>query len=178
MTGPRSAGEVDRELTGVPITLGGRPLNVPGRHAAPPQLNDLQTSRAIAKRTKPGTLTRRKVLTDPVVKILEGADRGLARAVLIQDYKLVADIADAQGVFARRQKLSQEVIGHAHMLKIEALAGLGEAMKVAPKAPSARGRKGGGTRGSKKDPQVNTPPTLEDQGVDKKTANLARTTTA
>ena len=30
----------------------------------------------------------------------------------------------------------------------------------APKAPSARGRKGGGTRGSTKNPQVNAPPTL------------------
>ena len=65
-------------------------------------------------------------------------------------------------------------IGYAHALKIEALAGLGDLMKQAPKNLGAQGRKGGRTRGSRKDPQVDAPPTLLEEGVDKKAANLAR----
>ena len=122
----------------------------------------------------PNTRLSKTVLKDRVVKILDESGRGLAVAVTIPQHKLIADVAAAQEIFATRQRLGEDVIGYAHALKIEALAGLGELIAKAPKAPSARGRKGGGTRGSKKDPQVNTPPTLAEQGVDKKTANLAR----
>ena len=54
------------------------------------------------------------------------------------------------------------------------LAGLGELLKKTPKQAGARGQKGGGTRGAKKEPRVNAPPTLAEMGVDKKTSALAR----
>ena len=114
------------------------------------------------------------VLRDRVVKILDESGRGLAVAVTIPQHKLISDVAAAQEVFATRQRLGDDVIGYAHALRIEALAGLGALIKASPKHPGARGRKGGGTRGSRKDPRVDLPPTLPEQGVDKKTANLAR----
>ena len=50
--------------------------------------------------------------------------------------------AAAQDVFAARQGLSHEVTGYAHALRTEALAGLGELLKKAPKRAGARGQKG------------------------------------
>lgn len=114
-------------------------------------------------------------LRDKVVQALDQAGRGLAVAVTISQFKLVSDVAAAQEVFSTRQRLGEEVIGHAHALKIEALAGLGELIKQAPKHPGAKGRgPGRGKGGSKVDPPFNAPPTLAEQGVDKKTANVAR----
>ena len=116
------------------------------------------------------------VLRDRVVVALDAATRGLAVAVTIPQFKLVSDVAAAQEVFSKRQGLAEDVIGYAHALKIEALAGIGALIKQAPKAPSARGRPGPGRgkRGSKVNPRLNSPPTLAEQGVDKKTANVAR----
>jgi len=113
------------------------------------------------------------VLRDLVVKRLDEAGRALEVAVTIPQHKLVADVAAAQEIFAARQSLSDDVIGYAHALKIEALAGLGELLK---KAPKAKGTDRGGRPkidGSRKVPSI-TPPTLAEQGVNKKTANLAR----
>ena len=114
------------------------------------------------------------VLRDKVVQAIHQAGRGLAVAVTISQVKLVLDVAAAQEVFATRQRLGEEVIGQAHALKIEALAGLGALIK---KAPKAKGTDRGGRRakldGSRKLPS-NSPATLAEQGVDKKTANVAR----
>ena len=65
------------------------------------------------------------------------------------------------------------MIGYAHALKTEALAGLGELIKESPKATGARGI---GKKPKSAGPGVTRtqPPTLAEQGVNKKTANLAR----
>ena len=46
MTDQRSAGPANPEMTGVPITPGGRRVTAPGRQTAPTQLNT--TSREVA----------------------------------------------------------------------------------------------------------------------------------
>ena len=108
-----------------------------------------------------------------MVQRLNDANTALAQAVTIPQFKLVLDVAAAQEVFATRQRLGDEIIGHAHALKIEALAGLGELIKQAPKTKGTD--RGGRPKidGSRQVPSI-SPPTLAEQGVDKKTANLAR----
>ena len=70
---------------------------------------------------------------DLVVQRLNDANTALAQAVTIPQFKLVSDVAAAQEVFATR-------IGYAHELKIEALAGLGELIKQAPKRTASHFR--------------------------------------
>jgi hypothetical protein len=132
------------------------------------------TARTLA-RLEPTGLSK-TVLADRVSVILDQADRGLEIAVTIPEHVLLSNVAAAQEVFATRQRLGEGVIGHAHGIKIAALRDLGELIKVAPKNTGARGRgPGRGKGGSTVDPPLNAPLTLAEQGVDKKTANTART---
>jgi hypothetical protein len=115
------------------------------------------------------------VLKDRIVKILSESSRSLSIAVTIPQYKLIADIAAAQEVFAARQRIGDDVIGYAHALKVEALAGLGELLKKQPKAKGSRGRgPGRGKGGAVVEPPFNEPPTLAEMGIDKKTSSLAQ----
>ena len=97
----------------------------------------------------------------------------------IPQHKLISDVAAAQELFATKQGLSEETIGYAHALKIEALAGLGGLIKKAPKAKGTRGQIKGGRKGKPGGSPRHPPgsvvhvPTLADQGVDKKTAREA-----
>ena len=127
-------------------------------------------------RNLPADDLSKTVLKDRVARILDEFRRGLAIAVTIPQVKLVADIAAAQEIFSARQQLSEDVIGRAHELKIEALARLGVLIERAPKATGTRGQLKGRTSsgGSRRDPPEETTPTLAEQGVDKKTVNLAR----
>lgn len=91
--------------------------------------------------------------------------------------KLIADVAAAQQVYARRQRLGSEVIGFAHALKCDALACLGDLLKAMPKAKGTRGQlrgdvpKGARVGGT----HVEQPTaTLAELGIDRKTSALAR----
>jgi hypothetical protein len=109
-----------------------------------------------------------------VVQRLGEAEQALAHAVKIDQAKLVMDAAAAQEVFAKRQKLGEEVIGYAHTIKIRALARLGELLKQIEKATG--GTHGGRPTklGSKREPSSWAPPTLADLGVSKKVASVAQ----
>lgn len=113
------------------------------------------------------------VVKDRVVQRLMEAGKALGLAVGIDQVRLVMDVAAAQEVFARRQKLGEEVIGQAHTIKVRALARLGELLQGLEKASG--GQKGGRKRidGSRSEPS-NTPPTLADMGVSKKVAAVAQ----
>lgn len=106
------------------------------------------------------------VLNDRVVQRLVEAEKALSVAVGVDQVKLVMDVAAAQEVFAKRQKLGEEIIGFAHAIKTRALAKLGELLKSIPKNQGARGIGKSGV------PQEN--PTLKDYGVDKKTSAIAQ----
>ena len=116
------------------------------------------------------------VLRDGVVKALNDSRQRLAIAVTIPQHKVIADLASAQEVFATRQRLGEDVIGYAHALKIDALAGLGELLKKQPKQAGSRGQlKGRGVSGgSILVPPEKTFPTLAEMGIDKKTSSLAQ----
>jgi N6-adenosine-specific RNA methylase IME4 len=124
---------------------------------------------AVLRDTKPSAT----VLQDRVVKILHDSRRNLSIAVTIPQHKLIADLAAAQEVFSTRQRLGEDVIGYAHALKVEALAGLGELLKKQPKATGTRGQlKGRGViGGASTEPPIAT---LADLGIDKKTSSLAQ----
>ena len=120
----------------------------------------------------------RIALEDRLVTRLNDVRQQLSIATTLPQYKLIADIAQAQEVFATRQRLSEDVIGHAHALKVEALAGLGALIEQTPKAKGTRGAiKGsrkGTSGGSPQNPPDQTVPTLAEMGIGKKTAHLAR----
>lgn len=114
------------------------------------------------------------VVPDRVVQRLTEAERALARAVTLNQVKLVLDVAAAQKVFAKRQGLSQQIQRHAHAIEIRALARLGALLKDLPTAPrrSVKGRtkKLGGTRAAPPNPT----PTLKDLGISKKQSARAQ----
>jgi N6-adenosine-specific RNA methylase IME4 len=122
----------------------------------------------------PETRLSTAVLQDRIVKILEDSSRNLSTAVTIPQHKLIADIAAAQEIFSIRQRLSEDVIVQAHTLKIVALAKLGELLEQTPKATGGdrTGRRStlGGTRAV----PPNSPLTLAEMGIDKKTSSLSR----
>lgn len=107
---------------------------------------------------------------DRVIARLREAEQALQVAITIQQKKVVLDFATVQEVFARRQKLGEDVIGYAHSIKIHALAQLGALIEAAPKATGTRGQLAGGSR--KIPPAV--APSLADLGINKKIADIAR----
>ncbi len=80
------------------------------------------------------------------------------------------DAAAAQEVFAKRQRLGEDVIAYAHTIKIRALARLGELLKDLTKNQGAVP----GKTGSKGKPVLDTTPTLADLGISKKLAAIAQ----
>lgn len=112
--------------------------------------------------------------TDLVTVQLDRARQALIEAKTLQETKRVLDVAAAAEIYARRQQLGEEAIGYAHEIKIEALAQLGRLLAEIPKQNGARGLAGGGTRGSRKEPQVDSPPRLSDLGITKKTSMIAQ----
>ncbi len=126
------------------------------------------------KKTKLTALAQRSqtlpmhVVKDRVVQGLMEAEKALSVAVGIDQVKLVMNVAAAQEVFAKRQKLGEVVIGFAHALKFHALAKLGDLLAVMPKATGTRGQLKGATKGlapggtRKVLPGVSAVPTLAD----------------
>lgn len=76
--------------------------------------------------------------TDPFEVELESTRAFLARVSTPEEAKRVADMARAAEMFARRQKLGQEFVTHAHALVIESLTCMGEFLKVAEKNEGGR----------------------------------------
>jgi 16S rRNA G966 N2-methylase RsmD len=85
------------------------------------------------------------VANDLIVMKVDRARALLAQARDAADAKKVADAARAAEVYARRQKLSQEVIAYATAVKVDALTLMGEFLKANPPrgAGPGRGHKGG-----------------------------------
>jgi site-specific DNA-methyltransferase (adenine-specific) len=84
---------------------------------------------------------------DLIVVKVDRARMLLAEARDASQAKQVADLAQAAEVYAKRQKLSEEVIQHAHAVKVDALTLLGEFLKANPPRGAGPGR---GHKGEKK----------------------------
>lgn len=109
---------------------------------------------------------------DIVLSKLDKAYELLAEADIYQT-KNILDMAVAAETYAKRQKMSEDSILRATSIKVEALRQLGNMLKDAPKQTAAY-RKGGGSKGAKKELILFAPPTLADMGLDKKTSKLAQ----
>lgn len=112
--------------------------------------------------------------TDLVVSRLDAAWKSLQEARTIQETKKVLDAITAAGIYAKRQGLSDEIIGTAHEIRIHALEQLGAMLKATPKNTGTQGQGRPNLGGSKSVPPKSYVPTLEDIGVDKKTSALAQ----
>lgn len=108
------------------------------------------------------------LLKDRVVQRLLEAEKALGQALGVDQVKLVMDAAAAQEVFAKRQRLGEDVIGYAHTIKIRALGRLGELLHVIDKHEGGRPRKTG------TDAEPVFKPTLADLDVSKKVASIAQ----
>jgi hypothetical protein len=109
--------------------------------------------------------------------LYDAAIRALAAARATDECKDIRARAEAMRAYARQAKNKQLEIDAAE-IRIRAERRLGELIK-AQKATvglqaGARGRSGGGTRGSRKEPQLEAPPTLADAGIDKKLSARAQ----
>ena len=107
------------------------------------------------------------VLADRFVQRLRDAETALLAAARIDQVKLVLDAAAAQQVFARRQKLGDDVIGYAHAIKTHALARLGELIAAGQDAGAIR-------RAGRRPAKSSTAEQLERLGVSRKVASVAQ----
>lgn len=108
---------------------------------------------------------------DLIVAKVDNARRLLAEARDATDAKKVADLAHAAEVYARRQRLSEEVIGYATAVKVDALTLMGEFLKAAPKN---KGANGVAFTGSRMEPVKDDTPTLKESGISKKESSAAQ----
>jgi hypothetical protein len=81
-------------------------------------------------------------------------------------------MAHAAEVYARRQRLSDEIAEHAHAIKVDALTLMGEFLKSEPKN---KGAKGSIITGAKRVPLKDNRPRLRDAGISKKESSTAQT---
>ncbi len=73
-----------------------------------------------------------------IVANLDKARTLLAAAQTHVEVKKIIDTAHVAGIYARQQKLSEECIGYAHSIKMEATALLGRHLKAMPKNEGGR----------------------------------------
>lgn len=105
--------------------------------------------------------------SDSVVVSMMRASSALAEAVTVGQTKKIIDVARAAEIYAKRQHLSEEAIGQATSVKVEAMRKLGEILQAAPKATAFLG-------GTKKVPTRNEAPTLDELGLTKKESAVAQ----
>ena len=135
-------------------------------HAVGAQSNSLVVARLVLPR---------EAANDAVVQWLLRAEKALQCATTIERVKLVVDIAEAQRIFATRQRLGADLICSAHALRVRALVRLGELLSSFQKAKGAQGAPGPGRgkRGIQQAPRFR-PPTYDELGLTKKTAAAAQ----
>lgn len=111
--------------------------------------------------------------SDSVVISMMKANSALAGAVTVSQTKKIIDVARAAEIYAKRQHLSDEAIGQATSVKVEAMRKLGEILQATPKAKGNTGP-GRGKAGSKSGPAFNDAPTLDELGLTKKESAVAQ----
>ena len=106
--------------------------------------------------------------SDSVIVSMTRASLALAEAVTVGQTKTLIDIAYAAEIYSKRHHLSDEAIGRALSVKVDATRKLGEILKATPKAKARF------DEGSKKVPSRNDAPTLEELGLSKKESAVAQ----
>jgi hypothetical protein len=106
--------------------------------------------------------------SDSVIVSMTRASLALAEAVTVGQTKTLIDVAYAAEIYSKRHHLSDEAIGRALSVKVDATRKLGEILKATPKAKARF------DEGSKKVPSRNDAPTLEELGLSKKESAVAQ----
>lgn len=104
-------------------------------------------------------------MEDLIVARVDKARALLALASGPGEAKKIADMARAAEVYARRQRLSEEAIGYAVAVKVDAMTLLGEFLEGAEKNKGACGSR---VTGTKREPVKDTRATLAEVGVTKR----------
>lgn len=112
--------------------------------------------------------------SDSVVISMMRANSALAGAVTVSQTKKIADVARAAEIYAKRQHLSDEAIGQATAVKVEAMRKLGEILQAAPKAIGTAGLGRPKLGGTKMEPPKSDAPTLDELGLTKKESAVAQ----
>ena len=110
--------------------------------------------------------------SDSVIVSMTRASMALAEAVTIGQTKTLIDVAYAAEIYSKRHHLSDEAIGKATAVKVEATRKLGEILMATPKA--AVRMNGKNFDGTKKEPSKKDVPTLEQLGLSKKESAVAQ----
>ena len=140
-------------------------------------------STALAGVSEKTAAIAKAALRDEAVQRLHGLEKTLREVALAPVtghsatmLKSIADFAQAQMVWAARQRLGKDVEDHGFGIKTEAMAELGRVMEKLPKAKGTRGTLAGkdASGGSKMIPPEDDVESLEKLGIDKQTANVAR----
>lgn len=105
---------------------------------------------------------------DLVIAKLDKARVALYEASTIQEAKRFVDLGATAETWARQQKLGGEIVDYAHSFRIEALRRLGEMLQESERAD------GGDAQRTRFQKGTESPPTLADLGLDKKTSSIAQ----
>ena len=103
-----------------------------------------------------------------VIISLQRASTALAEAKTIQHTKKIIDVSAAAEIYAKRQHLGEAAVAMATSIKVEALRKLGEMLKATPKAT------GGDAQRTRFQKSTESPETLAELGIDKKTSSVAQ----
>jgi len=112
------------------------------------------------------------VESDSVIVSMTRASQALAEAVTIGQTKTLIDVAYAAEIYSKRHHLSDEAIGKATAVKVEATRKLGEILMATPKAKVRMNGKN--FDGTKMEPSKNNAATLEELGLSKKESAVAQ----
>lgn len=112
--------------------------------------------------------------SDSVVASMTRASHALAEAVTVSQTKKIIDVARAAEIYAKRQHLSEEAIGQATSVKVEAMRKLGEILRETPKASGTAGVGRPKIGDTKKALPKSEAPTLADLGLTAKESAVAQ----
>lgn len=109
--------------------------------------------------------------SDSVIVSMTRASLALAEAVTVGQTKTLIDVAYAAEIYSKRHHLSDEAIGRALSVKVDATRKLGEILKATPKATGTKGQLSGNV---KKALPENSIPTLAELGLTAKESAVAQ----
>ena len=108
--------------------------------------------------------------SDSVIVSMMRANSALAGAVTVSQTKKIMDVARAAEIYAKRQHLSDEAIGQATSVKVEAMRKLGEILLATPKNIGAKGS----VVPNRNRANLDDAPTLDELGLTKKESAVAQ----
>ena len=108
--------------------------------------------------------------SDSVIVSMTRASMALAEAVTVGQTKTLIDVAYAAEIYSKRHHLSDEAIGRALSVKVDATRKLGEILKATPKNIGVKGS----AVPNRNRANLDETPTLEELGLSKKESAVAQ----